>query len=147
MNEFQPGTMNRAIFELSAPYDNPYQGQFPRWLFVCSAGLLRSPTGAALANHRGINARACGAALSYALIPISANLVAWAHKIVFVHPEPRDEAVDYVFKDSAEIKQAIQSKEVVLDIPDMYPYMHTHLIELFEEQLFKPLGIEYPGHS
>jgi len=145
MNEFQHGTMNRAIFELSAPYDNPYQGQYPRWLFVCSAGLLRSPTGAALANQRGINARACGAALDYALIPISANLVAWAHKIIFVCSEVRHETLDFVFDGNAEIRQAIQSKEVVLDIPDRYRYMQSRLVKHFERELFEPLG--YPGHS
>jgi predicted protein tyrosine phosphatase len=145
MNEFQPGTMNSAIFELTAPYDNPYQGDFPRWLFVCSAGLLRSPTGAALANQRGINARACGSALTYALIPISANLVAWAHKIVFVCSEVRDQSLDSVFRNNHEIREAILSKEVVLDIPDRYRYMQSRLIKHFERELFEPLG--YPGHS
>jgi predicted protein tyrosine phosphatase len=132
--------MNSAIFELTAPYDNPYQGEYPRWLFVCSAGLLRSPTGATLANQRGINARACGSALNYALIPISANLVAWAHKIIFVCSDVRDETLDTVFYGNSEIRQAILSKEVVLDIPDKYSYMQSRLVKHFERELFEPLG-------
>jgi predicted protein tyrosine phosphatase len=140
MSTFQPGTMNSAIFELTAPYDNPYQGEYPRWLFVCSAGLLRSPTGATLANQRGINARACGSALNYALIPISANLVAWAHKIIFVCSDVRDETLDTVFYGNSEIRQAILSKEVVLDIPDKYSYMQSRLVKHFERELFEPLG-------
>ena len=73
--EFAQGTKNAAIFRTNAPYSNPYQGRAPRWLFVCSAGLLRSPTGAAMAIERGINARSCGSNFNYALIPCSANLI------------------------------------------------------------------------
>lgn len=139
MNKFEQGTLNSAIFDLTAPYDNPYQGTDPRWLFVCSAGLLRSPTGARLAGLRGINARACGSAVNYALIPISANLIAWAHRIVFVCSSVRDEVVLDVFETNPEIKQEVQLKEIILDIPDIYPYMHPKLQQEFEEQLFKPL--------
>jgi len=71
MNKFEAGTKNAEIFNTTAPYNNYNQGSTPRWLFVCSAGLLRSPTGAALAVKKGINARSCGSALDYALIPIS----------------------------------------------------------------------------
>jgi len=51
MNRFETGTKNAEIFKTTAPYNNYSQGSAPRWLFVCSAGLLRSPTGAALANE------------------------------------------------------------------------------------------------
>lgn len=47
-------TLTDKIFQLTTPYDNPYQGKTPRWLFVCSAGLLRSPTGAAVAIKPGL---------------------------------------------------------------------------------------------
>lgn len=48
--------MNKTqqIFNLTAPYDNPYQSNRTRILFVCSAGLLRSPTGAAVGSARGL---------------------------------------------------------------------------------------------
>ncbi len=45
MNRFEAGTKNAEIFKTTAPYNNYSQGSAPRWLFVCSAGLLRSPTG------------------------------------------------------------------------------------------------------
>lgn len=144
MNEFEQGTKNSAIFQLSAPYDNPYQGSYPRWLFVCSAGLLRSPTGAALANQRGINARACGAALNYALIPISNNLVMWAHKIVFVCSEV-EEMSRKVFRNQPELLEHIDAVGVTLDIPDRYEYMQRRLVKHFERELFEPLG--FSGHS
>ena len=137
--EFAEGTKNAAIFKLNAPYDNQFQGSRPRWLFVCSAGLLRSPTGAAEAVKKGINARSCGANLRYALVPISANLVAWAEKIVFVNPENYENALD-VFVGLDRFVNAVEQKAIVLNIPDCFEYGSNRLIELFDEQLFKPYG-------
>jgi len=139
LQEFAEGTKNAAIFKLSAPYDNPYQGSDPRWLFVCSAGLLRSPTGAAEAVKRGINARSCGSNFNYALVPISANLVAWASKIVFVNKENYKNALDnFVGMDL--LVNAIEEKAIVLNIPDCFEYGSARLIEHFNEQLFVPYG-------
>ena len=141
--EFAEGTKNAAIFALSAPYDNPYQGSDPRWLFVCSAGLLRSPTGAAEAVKRGINARSCGANINYALVPISANLVCWANKIIFVNKENYEQALD-VFVGLDHLVNDIEQKAVILNIPDCYEYGNAKLIQHFNEQLFEPYG---PGAS
>lgn len=135
MKEFSSGTMNERIFKLNAPYNNPYQGSQPRWLFVCSAGLLRSPTGAVVAHHYGINARACGATMEYALIPISANLIMWAEKIVFVCPEVHEAALR-LFKDYPNLVETIEARKHVLDIPDMFPYMDAELVAWFERELF-----------
>jgi predicted protein tyrosine phosphatase len=139
MTPFQAGTKNAAIFETTAPYNNPYQGSSDRWLFVCSAGLLRSPTGAALAVKRGINARSCGSNFNYALIPCSANLIAWADKIIFVNQENLEQLEDnYVGLDY--LLEQIEQKAIVLNIPDNYEYMDSRLQEHFETQLFKPYG-------
>lgn len=137
--EFAQGTKNAAIFKLNAPYSNPYQGSDPRWLFVCSAGLLRSPTGAAEAVKRGINARSCGSSFNYALVPISANLIAWASKIVFVNKENYDQALDN-FKNHEDLHDTIKYKAIVLDIPDNFEYGNPKLVEHFNEQLFVPYG-------
>ena len=132
---FLEGTKNAQIFSTTAPYDNFYQGSDPRWLFVCSAGLLRSPTGARLAGLRGINARSCGSAVEWALIPISANLINWAQKIVFVCSDNYHQALD-TFKDVSDLHYQLVTKSVVLDIPDMFEYMEPQLVELFNQQLF-----------
>ena len=58
--KMQTQTLTNKIFLLNAPYDNPYQGDRRRILFVCSAGLLRSPTGAHVGSVRGYNTRAAG---------------------------------------------------------------------------------------
>lgn len=123
--------LTEQIFKLTAPYDNPYQGKEKRVLFVCSAGLLRSASAANIFASKGFNTRACGSA-SYALIPLSANLLAWAQHVVFVNPENQQEALE-TFKDTdweQDIKDAI-----VLNIDDIYWYKAPKLIEQLEEQL------------
>jgi predicted protein tyrosine phosphatase len=139
MQEFSSGTKNAAIFNTTAPYSNPYQGNTPRWLFVCSAGLLRSPTGAALAVKHGINSRSCGSNFNYALVPCSANLINWAEKIIFVNPENLFQLEDN-FIAHKDLLAQIEQKQVVLSIPDSYEYMAPELQSFFETQLFKPLG-------
>ena len=134
LREFSRGTLNDKIFQLNAPYKNPYQGQSPRWLFVCSAGLLRSPTAAAVAIKHGINARACGSNPNYALVPLSVNLIMWAEKIFFVNEQNFDQAVQN-FR-SAGYDDDIREKAVVWDIPDVYSYGDPELVELITQKLF-----------
>lgn len=136
--EFAQGTKNAAIFNTNAPYSNPYQGNSPRWLFVCSAGLLRSPTGAALAIERGINARSCGSNFNYALIPCSANLINWAEKIIFVNKENLWQLEDN-FLGHKDLLEQIERKQVVLNIPDNFEYMDKELQQFFEAELFVPM--------
>lgn len=130
----EPGTKNEAIFKTTAPYRNSYQGSAPRWLFVCSAGLLRSPTGAALAIRKGLNARSCGSDIDIALIPISANLIMWAEKIVFVNESNYDECLE-LFKDEQMLHNLLTVRSLVLDIPDVYNYNDTELLIEFEKQI------------
>jgi predicted protein tyrosine phosphatase len=138
-HEFSQGTKNAAIFATTAPYSNPYQGTADRWLFVCSAGLLRSPTGATMAAQRGINARSCGSDFNYALIPCSANLINWADKIVFVNPENLWQ-LEENFVGHEYLLNQIKQKQIVLNIPDNFEYMDPQLQKIYEEKLFKPYG-------
>jgi predicted protein tyrosine phosphatase len=101
---------------------------------VCSAGLLRSPTGAALAIRKGLNARSCGSAVDYALIPISANLINWADKIVFVNERNYQEALE-LFVDTGNLHYQLTTKSIVLNIPDVYNYNEPELITEFEKQI------------
>jgi predicted protein tyrosine phosphatase len=139
LREFADGTKNSSIFTTSAPYANQYQGQAPRWLFVCSAGLLRSPTGAAMAVQRGINARSCGSNFNYALVPCSANLINWAQKIVFVNRENLWQLEDN-FLGHKELLAQIEQKQIVLNIPDNFEYMEPQLQQFFHDELFVPYG-------
>lgn len=126
-------TLTEKIFQLSAPFNNPYQGDYKRLLFVCSAGLLRSPTGAAHYAKKGFNTRSCGSNQAYALINLSVNLIMWAHKIVFVNDENYKQALR-TFED-VDCESDIKERAIVLDIQDNFEYNNQHLIKQFEFQL------------
>lgn len=128
-------TKTEQIFKLSAPFDNMCQGKIPRYLFVCSAGLLRSPTAAAVATQMGRNARSCGSA-RYALIPLSVNLIHWAHTIFFVNEENSSQALEtFGHIDYADEHDMLLTKGVVWDIPDTYNYMEDPLPAIVREFL------------
>lgn len=129
--KMQTQTLTNKIFLLNAPYDNPYQGDRRRILFVCSAGLLRSPTGAHVGSVRGYNTRAAGSNQDYALIPLSVNLIEWAQTIVFVNLENLNQALETF--DAVGYGDDIERKAVVLDIPDRYETFHPELIKMFNE--------------
>lgn len=125
-------TKTEEIFQLKCPYDNPYQGTDKKLLFVCSAGLLRSATAANLFAKKGYNTRSCGSH-SYALIPLSVNLIAWADEIYFVNKLNYRMAVD-TFKDTT-IYEQLLIKSTVLNIPDDFGYNDPTLIKMLETEI------------
>lgn len=126
-------TKTAQIFELSAPYENESQGRYPRALFVCSAGMLRSPTAAVIGAELGMNTRSCGTE-SYALVPLSANLIYWAETIYFVNPENYDHA-QRTFWEMDELSVLLDRKSVVWNIEDIYDYMDPRLVKKIRELL------------
>lgn len=122
-------TMTEMIFKSKSPYDNPYQGRDKKVLFVCSAGILRSATAARIYAKK-YNTRAAGSA-SYALIPVSHELLLWADEVVFVNRE--NFLATKINYDLDEIKNR-GTIITVLDIPDDYEHMHPELIKHFEKQ-------------
>jgi predicted protein tyrosine phosphatase len=109
---------------MHCPIHNPYQRQqtFQRLLFVCSAGLLRSPTAAFVAANRGYNTRAAGME-DYALIPVTQQLADWADRVFCM-----DEYQAKILKEQFDVEA------VVLHIPDKYEYRNTKLIKLINEE-------------
>lgn len=127
-------TKTELIFELNCPYNNSYQGKDFRYLFVCSAGLLRSPTAANVAVGLGYNARSCGSDYHYALIPINVNLVHWADKIFFMNSGNYEESLANFFGDS-ETCNLLKNKAVIWNIEDEYEYNDAYLVETFKKLL------------
>ena len=113
-------TKTQQIFSDNCPFDNSSQTKAKRLLFVCSVGMLRSPTAQMVASSQGYNARACGSAVNIALIPLSCNLINWADHIIFMNVEnalqahKEFEAVGY--------KQDILKKQIVWNISDIYDW-------------------------
>lgn len=122
-------TLTELIFQSTSPWDNPYQGQDKRVVFVCSAGILRSATAARLYAHK-YNTRAAGSE-EYALIPLTNDLVLWANELVFVNKENYNTASKHwKFNDTSFADKLIR----VLNIPDKYPHMHPELQQAFKDQ-------------
>lgn len=138
---FKPGSFSQEIFNQNAPYNNVYQTSRTKLLFVCSAGLLRSPTGAYVGAQRGYNTRSCGSTYEYALIPLSANLIMWADKIFFVNPENFEEAL-ITFKNTG-FDEDINDKAIVLNIPDQYRAFDPGLIKQYNE-VFDQFESKFP---
>lgn len=123
----------QQIFELTIPYNNPFQGSYHRALFVCSAGLLRSPTAAVVGASLGMNTRSCGSE-AYALIPLSANLIHWADTIYFVNEYNFHSAKETFFGQEG-MGQMLDRKSVIWDIEDVYDYRDPKLVEIFTNLL------------
>lgn len=104
---------------------NPYQGNWPRVLCVCSAGLLRSPTIAWVLSNPpyNCNTRAAGVTAEYALVPVDECLLTWAQRIVCASPE-HAEIIDERLKEF-ELEERIVHR---LNIPDDYRTRDPELI-------------------
>lgn len=104
--------MNRAL-------EGSAQGEQLKLLFVCSAGLLRSATGAKafIQQH---NTRACGSH-AYALIPITKHLIIWADKIFFAKQENYDKTLE-TFENQPGLCHLLHMKSQVCNISDDYDY-------------------------
>jgi len=109
---------------------NPYQGDTPKVLCVCSAGVLRSPTIATELAKRGYNTRAAGASAQFALIPLSQALVVWADHIVAV-----DEVEDQVRGMVSGVSEQYKPNILIVDIPDVFEYNDPALVEIVKREL------------
>ena len=119
-------TLTEKIMATNSPWDNPYQGQDKKVVFVCSAGILRSATAARMYAKK-YNTRAAGSE-PYALVPLSNDLIVWADEIVFVNE------FNFIGANAEHDLNDVMHKVKILDIPDMYEHMHPDLQKAFKEQ-------------
>lgn len=125
-------TKTQDILRCNTPYGNISQGVQKRIVFVCSVGMLRSPTAAAIGSNLGLNTRSCGSS-TLALIPLSANLVRWADWIVFMNNENWLQSKK-TFQET-EFKDDLEEKSLVWNVPDIYNYMDDGLVYVLETQI------------
>jgi len=107
-----------------------------RLVFVCSAGMLRSATGAKAFAAKGCNTRSCGTH-AYALVPLSANLIAWADRLYFAHSENWHKALG-TFAGKADLLAMLQQKSQVCSVPDIYNYDDPELHAIWQQQVILP---------
>ena len=116
---------------------NRYQGDAVKALFVCSAGILRSPTAALhFAKTKGWNTRAVGDNQEFALIPVSEALMRWAD-IVFVM------TADQRFHLKTDFGESLNEKVFILNIEDDFAFMEPDLVKYLEasmEHLMSEVG-------
>jgi len=104
-------------------HSNSYQGDYKRVLTVCSANMLRSPTMAVVLSMPpyDYNTRSAGTH-SFALVPVTEDLLMWADEIVCADTEHaliiRDKLMEY----------QLDKPIVNLRIPDIYEYRNPELI-------------------
>ena len=110
-------------------YSNMHQGDYKRVLTVCSANMLRSPTIAHVlsAEPYNFNTRSAGTH-SYALIPVTEELLFWADEVVCADTEHalwvRNKMMDL----------NLDKPIVNLQIEDIYEYRNPKLVELIKER-------------
>lgn len=106
-------------------YHNSAQNpNIPRVLFVCSVGMLRSPTAAAMAVKLGLNARSCGVDKD-ALIQLTPRLISWADIIVFMYNDVYTRAVQSI--EDTNLLSMMKDQAVIWNIEDEYNYMDEWL--------------------
>ena len=114
---------------------NRFQGAYKKILWVCSAGLLRSPTAAVVLSSPPFmsNTRAVGLTKEFALIPIDETLLYWADEIVCMEEWQKQKLID----------MAPEGKRIInLDIPDKFSYRDPELMGLIKEAYLKEIENE-----
>jgi predicted protein tyrosine phosphatase len=108
---------------------NRYQGDYPRVLTVCSAGLLRAPTIAWVLEQEpfNCNARAAGVSNDYGLIVVDDVLIEWADLII---------CAETWHKESILKNFDVGNKPMLaLYVPDVFPYRDPKLIQAVIDKL------------
>ena len=110
-------------------HSNRFQGDYKKVLTVCSANMLRSPTMAHVlsAEPYNFNTRSAGTE-SYALIPVTEDLLMWADEVVCADTE-------HALWVRGKMMEWMLDKPIIdLNIPDNYEYRNPELIELNKER-------------
>lgn len=117
---------------------NPYQGNYKKVLFVCSAGLLRSATAAHVFSGEPYNwnTRTAGVSVEYALNPVTEALLEWADKVYCMEPEHLED-LKHIFGDIVDDLLERRGNDFieVLNIPDTFPYRDPQLVKLLQEKV------------
>jgi predicted protein tyrosine phosphatase len=109
-------------------HSNSFQGDYKRVLTVCSANMLRSPTIAHVlsAEPYNFNTRSAGTE-SYALIPVTEDLLMWCDEVVCADTE------HVMWVRNKMMEWMIDKPIIDLKIPDHYEYRNSKLIEMIKE--------------
>lgn len=124
--------MSKFLMNRKANAFNPYQGNYPKVLCVCSAGLLRSPTTAMVLSQEpyNFNTRAAGLTPEFALVPVDEVLLYWADQIVCM-TEDQETELNELVKNNVKGKKA--PTVICLNIEDSFEYRDPVLVEAIKK--------------
>lgn len=112
---------------------NPYQGLYKKVLFICSAGVLRSATAAAIFCQPPYNFNTrCAGVEHYALIPINDALLVWADEIVCMTQAHKSKLEAHI--NEVNHRLGIKAQIKCLNVPDEFPYRDADLIILLKQR-------------
>lgn len=106
--------------------DNPYQGDYRKVLFVCSAGCLRSPTAMIVAaRETDWNVRCAGSNQNFAIIYADRVLIEWADDIVVMNDDNLQEIQSTIDNIPDKFKPTVHN----FNIEDSHEFMNDSLVE------------------
>lgn len=124
--------MCKSTMNQLATTKNKYQGNTPRVLFICSAGLLRSATASHVfcSEPYNWNTRSAASNSEYGLNIVNEALLEWADLICVMQEE-------HIFlMQNLDINFDKYSHKVVnLNIPDMFMYRDPEMIRLLKQHV------------
>ncbi len=97
-------------------------------LFVCTAGMQRSPTGAELYARKGYHTRYAGM-LATGVDALTADKIRWADHVFVMESRHRE----YIKRNFPELYES--TPVTSLNIPDIYLKNDPELVEMIEEKL------------
>lgn len=103
-----------------AVIQSQFQGEYKKVLCVCAGGVIRSPTAALVLSMEPYNCNTRAAGLeSFALIPVTEELLEWADEVVVMDSEM-----------VKEIRKRGFEKDIMnLNIPDAFDYRDPVLVK------------------
>lgn len=111
---------------------NPYQGDYRKVLFLCTAGCLRSPTAMIVAaRETDWNVRCAGTDPNFSIIPCDEVLLHWADDVVVMQ--------DHHYQDIKDTMDAMPNtyRPTVhnFNLEDCHAFMSEPLVEEIKTQL------------
>ena len=83
--------------------------------------------------------------MHYALIPLSANLIKWAHWVVFMNSENEFEIAQKIL--DTDLLELMRDKSIVWNIEDTYNYMEESLEWILRKKIEETFEVSFDNRN